>query len=304
MDELDFDLVIIGAGITGLSAALGAYYKNNEKKIAVFGQPYDSHTAKKGEIDNIPGFSKLVGVDLIQQILKQIEDTSITIKHDLVTEVKKEESTFHISNSSGTISSKAIVLATGFPELKYTIKGEKELEYKGVSHCAICDGALYQGRKVAVIGGGNDGARGALFLSRYCRKITLLTSSNSIDCDKRYMQEMTSKEKITLITSAQIQEIVGAMKVESLKYIVDGEAKELSVQGVFIELKDNPDLSFLASLELSVDGNGIIQTDNNNKTNILGLFAAGKVRGLHDYTSILAGDGYKAGIEAMNYLNP
>lgn len=310
------DIAIIGSGLTGISAAVAAYSVNPDLKIKLFGIPFDSNTAKKGEIENIPGLNKVVGVDFIQQLVDQVESlnteftqdegpaSALELTHEMVKSVSKKENEFEIITEEKSIEAKVIIIATGLPELKHTVKGEDDFVHKGVSHCAVCDGALYRGKKVAIIGKGNFVARGALFLRKYCRKITLLCPTSELTCDKRFLKKLQSSENIVLKTGIDMNsiEISGAQIVQGLRYQEEDEIKDISIGGVFIELKDKPDFSIYADLDLEKTTDGFIQTDENNSTNIEGIFAAGTVKGELDYAPILMGDGYRTGVHAADFL--
>ncbi len=322
MSNNSCDLAIIGSGLTGMSVAIAAYCKNPDLAIKLFGIPYDSNTAKKGEIENIPGIAKTVGVDFIQQLVEQLQNlnsefaqdidsseivqnaTKLDVTNEIVDSISKTKAGFNIVTEQQSIDAKAIVISTGLPELKHTIKGEDEFVHKGVSHCAVCDGALFRGRKVVIIGKGNFVARGALFLRKFCRKITLLCPENKLDCDSRFLKKIEGSSNINVKYSINLEdiEIFGNQTVEGLRYQAENEMKEISVNAVFIELKDIPDLSFAESLGIELTEEGFIKTNNFNATNIDGLYATGTVKGELDYAAILMGDGYKTGINVVEHL--
>ena len=330
------DIAIIGSGLTGLSVAIAAYNKNPDLKIKLFGIPFDSNTAKKGEIENIPGINKIVGVDFIQQLVEQVQSLNLEFTHDkissevkdespkeeivpeikqefpaleitnlMVNSISKSDKGFNILTEQQTVEAKTIVISTGLPELKHTIKGEDEFVHKGVSYCAVCDGALFRGRKAAIIGSGNFVARGALFLRKYCRKTTLLCPDESLNCDKRFLRKLEVSSNINIKYNINLNtiEIFGSQIVEGLRFQEENEVKELSVNVVFIEMKDKPNLNFTESLGLELSDDGLIKTDEFNSTNIAGIYAAGTVKGEMDYAAILMGDGYKTGISIAEYLD-
>jgi len=336
MSNGNCDLAIIGSGLTGLSAAIAVYYKNPDITIKLFGIPFDSNTAKKGEIESIPGISKVIGVDFIQQLVEQAQSLNLefvqdkitseqiegTPKEEIMLEAKQEfptlditnemvksitrnEKGFNIVTEQKYIETKSVIISTGLPELKHTIKGEDEFVHKGVSHCAVCDGALYRGRKVAIIGMGNFVARGALFLRKYCKKITLLCPNENINCDKRFLKKLNTSPNIKIKYDIDLEsiEIHGNQTVEGLRYHEENEIKELSLNAVFIELKDKPDLKFVETLGLEITDEGFIKTDMFNSTNVEGIYATGTIKGELDYSAILMGDGYKTGIRAAEYLD-
>ncbi len=335
MSNNNCDLAIIGSGLTGLSAAIAAYCKNPDLKIKLFGIPFDSNTAKKGEIENIPGINKIVGVDFIQQLVEQVQSLNLEftqekissehmdgipketimegikqdfpvldITNDMVKFISSSEKGFNIITEQQSIETKSIIIATGLPELKHTIKGEDKFVHKGVSHCAVCDGALFRGKKVVIIGIGNFVARGALFLRKYCRKITLLCPNDNLECDKRFLRKLETSSNIKIKYNIDLSsiEIYGNQTVEGLRYQEESEIKELSLNGVFIELKDKPDLSIVSDLNIEKTEEGFIKTQVNNSTNIKGVFAAGTIRGELDYAPVLMGDGYKTGLFVIDYL--
>ncbi len=323
----DCDLAVIGAGITGLSAAIGAHFRNPKLKIKVFGLPFDSNTAKKGELRNFPGWDEIIGLDLIQRVVDHTDKFHMEYMADLTHETAKEEDQklnkemkiiekvdsqvtaisktnegFNISTDDSNVKARAIVLALGCPDLKYSIKGEKELEHKGVSHCAVCDGTLFRGKKVCIIGDGNIAARGALFLHKYCRKITILCPNSQFNCDSKHKFKLLKSDKVKVILNVKNIEILGSQIVESVKFQVENEEQVISVNGVFVELKDKPDLIVLKNMNIEINDQNFIIVDQKNSTNLEGVFAAGTVRGEMEYAPVVMGDGYKAGVNAANFL--
>ncbi len=309
------DLAIVGSGLTGMSAALAAYSRNSDQTIKIFGIPYDSNTAKKGEIENILGINKVVGVDYIQQIITQIENLNaefakenepnkLEFINEDVTVITKNGTQFQVITESRNIEAKAVIISTGLPELKHTIKGEDNFVHKGVSHCAVCDGALFRGKKVAIIGEGNFVARGALFLRKYCRKVTIICPNSTLDSDNRFLKKLSKSQNISFKYNIDLKtaEIFGSQLVEGVRFQEDGENTELTVNAIFVELKDKPDLIFLKDISLNLTENGYIIKDSKNATSIEGIFTAGSISGEMDYIPILMGDGYKAGIYATEYL--
>jgi thioredoxin reductase len=324
MGKNSCDLAIIGSGLTGMSAAIAAYSRNPDLTIKLFGIPFDSNTAKKGEIENIPGINKVIGVDYIQQLTDQIqslntefsgkeinvetdqgeEDFNLDITNEIVQSISRDDTGFLIKTEDQAYNAISVVLSTGLPELKHTIKGEDNFVHKGVSHCAVCDGALYRGKKVVIIGYGNTVARGALFLRKYCRKVSILCPDNNLNCDLRFLKKLKSSQNVIIKTNVNLDsiEITGMQLVQGLKYVDEGELKEISVGGVFIELKDKPNLAILDDLNLELTNDSFIKTNDDNSTSIQGIFAAGTVKGEVDYAPVLMGDGYKTGVNAANYL--
>ncbi|MHA1686039.1 MAG: NAD(P)/FAD-dependent oxidoreductase [Candidatus Heimdallarchaeaceae archaeon] len=298
MSKNVFDLVIIGAGISGMSAALGAFFANPQITLKIFGKPFESNTAKQGEINNFPGYKKIIGVEFIQNIVDQVRDLGIEVSYDEVKALSRiGEEDFLIETENGRVHAKRIILATGLPELKNTIKGEEQFEFKGVSYCAVCDGALFRGKKVAILGYGNVVGRGTLFLRKYCRKITVLCPKEDLGCDGYYMNEIEKSENIKVVYNVEPLEVYGTQLIQGIKYKTpDGETHDLSVHSLFIELKDKPDLSILKGVDIKLNNDGFVSASEIGETNIKGLYAVGAIKGLEDYAVIHAGDGFKVGL--------
>ncbi len=332
-DKDIIDVAIVGAGLGGLSAAIAIYSRNPDLKIRLFGLPYDSNTAKKGDIEIIPGIKKVVGVDYIGQILEHIEvlnkeyakffaskdkqpeganndeldedSKRISVINEEVKSIEKEDELFIIKAEDSSIVSRTVILAMDLPELKYTMKGEKELEHKGVSYCAVCDGALFRGKKVAIIGLDNFAARGALFLRRYCRKVSVLVPSAQMDIDNRFLRKLQLSSNVKLIYNVDLDsvQIKGEQVVNSISFKAGGEEKELTINAVFIEMKRRPDLSILKNISVNTTKEGFIITNYDKSTEVKGLFATGIITGEKDYSPILMGDGFKAGLAVSEFLS-
>ncbi|MHA1305274.1 MAG: NAD(P)/FAD-dependent oxidoreductase [Candidatus Heimdallarchaeaceae archaeon] len=228
----------------------------------------------------------------------------IDITNEIASSIRKLNSLFLISTEDESVRAKAVILSTDLPELKYTIEGERKFENKGVSYCAVCDGALFRGKKTCIIGEDNFAARGALFLRKFCRKVTILCPSSTLSIDNRFLRKLKASPNVKIKYNVDLTktEILGNQFVQAIKFVENGEEKELSVNAVFIEMKDKPNLSILKDLDVETNEEGFIITNADKLTNIPGFFAAGVITGEMDYTAILMGDGYKAGVKAAEYL--
>lgn len=292
-----YNLVIVGAGISGMSATIGAYFAYPKMSIKVFGRPFESNTAKQGDINNYPGFTKIGGIDLIQNTMDQISNLKLDISEEEVKGISKDGDKFKIETRKQEVYADNVILAIGLPELKNTIKGEKQFEFKGVSYCAVCDGALFRGKKVAILGYGNVVGRGTLFLRRYCRKITVLCPKDNLECDGYYLDEIEKSDNIKVEYNVEPIEVYGTQLIQGIKYKTNGEEKDLSVHSLFIELKGKPDLSILKDMEIKTNDEGYLEVSETGETSIPGLYAVGAITGLEDYAIIHAGNSFKVGLE-------
>jgi thioredoxin reductase (NADPH) len=280
----NYDIIIIGAGGTGLAAAM--YAARLGQKTLVFGKNQGSELPIGGVItttnivENYPGFQKLTGTELA----KKIEDHArsydlVTIKEEPVTKVtKKGEKNFEVVGEKETYNAKAVIFATGTKWKKLDVPGSKEFENKGVNYCALCDGPLFKKKVVALVGGSDSAAKDALVLAEYCEKVYIIYRGEKIHPEPINLKRIEDNKKIEIINNTNIIEIKGKTFVE--KIILDKhykKSKNLTVSAVFVAI-GHIILSDLAK-EMKVKTNkvGEIITNKLAQTSLNGVFAAGDV---------------------------
>jgi thioredoxin reductase (NADPH) len=256
------------------------------------------------EIENYPGFpSGLQGWELADKFAAHLENYPLERINDEVREIELGTGIHTITVGDEKIQAKSIVLATGSRYRKLGIPGEERLLGKGVSYCALCDGNFFRDRDVAVIGGGNSALEEALYLARLVNKIYLIHRREDFRGLVCYQDKCFKHEKIEVMRSTVVEEIVGAGEVESLALhnVVTDERSQLAIDGAFIFVGFEPIMDFVPDA-VAKDRNGII-TDVEMRTNIPGVFAAGDIRSkLCRQVASAVGDGATAATAAFSYL--
>lgn len=279
MKKYEFDAIILGGGPAGLSA--GIYLARANVKTAIIdtsmigGQP-----ANYLEIENYPGFCSIGGYELMEKFEEHLDKFGVEkfemqeiIFVDLCSEKKLIKTTDYI------FESKTVIIACGASCKKLGIKGEKEFLGRGVSYCAICDGAFYQNKTVAVVGGGNSALEEALYLTKFAKKVYLIHRRNEFRADKIVQERVLNNDKIEVVLNSSPLEIYGNNTVEKLilKDTQTSEVSEIIVDGVFPYIGYSPNIECIAH-QLQQDVNGFIITDETMKTSEKGVFAVGDIR--------------------------
>ena len=303
------DLIIIGAGPAGVSAAI--YAARQKLNFLVISKEMGGQIARKAvDIENYPGFDKISGPDLIKTFEEQLKTNKIEVVFDEVLEVERpkgsSDNKFIISTELGEkYESLAVIVATGSNPRPLGVEGEKEFIGKGVSYCALCDGPVFRDKTVAVIGGGNCGFETALFLSNYVKKIYILEFFNYCKADEGNKDLITKSGKIEVLTSVKVLKIQGDKFVKSLTYqdLISGKEQKLDVEGVFIEIGNLPATAFVKDLVDFSEKNEIVTDLESYATRTPGLFAAGDCnKGRYKQIVAAAGEGAKASLAAYDYL--
>lgn len=264
------DLIIIGAGPAGLSAAVyAARYKLNFQIIGkqpggVMGEAYD--------VQNYPGVPETTGSELVSKMTEQLEGLGVKLITEDVVSAVKEDGGFKITTNANEYQAKNILLALGAKRNKLGVPGEEELCGKGVSYCATCDGFFFKDKTIAVVGGGDSAAGAAVYLSNLAKKVYLLVRRDELRADPSWQERIAENEKIEVLYKTQVSEIVGTEKVEKLKLNTN---KELEVDGIFIEIGETPQSILFDGLNIKRDHQGYVEVHANQRTSINGVWAAG-----------------------------
>lgn len=299
-----YDLIIIGAGPAGLSAAL--YASRQNLKTLVLSKDLGGQTAMSSNMENYPGAIKLSGFKLIKIFEQQAESFGAEIILNSVRKIIKQDNDFLITTDDNkTYKSKSIILAFGRVPKKLNVKGEKEFLNKGVTYCATCDASLFTGKNVAVVGGGNAAVDAALLLSQVANKVYLIHRRDEFRAENLLVERIKNNSKIELVLSSVIEEIKGDNFVDTviIKNLSNNQVSKIKIQGVFIEVGFEMKSDFIKQF-VKLNEIGEIIIDKLNQTSLPGVFAAGDVTIIpFKQTIISAGQGAIAALSAYNYVN-
>lgn len=300
-----YDLIIIGAGPAGVSAAV--YAARQKLNLLVISKDIGGQVARKAvDIENYLGFAKISGPDLSKVFEDQLKINSVEVVAGEVLKVDKSGQNFTLSTElGGKYEARAVVIATGGDPRPLEAEGEKEFIGKGVSYCALCDGPVFKDKIVAVVGGGNSGFETALFLSNYVKKIYILEFGKQVRADQENQALVTKIKKAEIITNAKVLKIQGEKFVNSLIYqdLASNSEKKLDVSGVFIEIGNSPATAFVKNLVDFSERDEIITDLETYQTKTPGLFAAGDCnKGKYKQIVAAAGEGAKAALAAYEYI--
>lgn len=301
---MNYDVVIIGAGPGGMTAALYAARSNLSVLLLEKGLP-GGQMNNTAEIENYPGFESILGPDLSMKMLAGTEKFDVALKYDTVEKIEEQDALKKVVGSNETYLSRTVIIATGAVHRTLNVEGEEKYSGMGVSYCAVCDGAFFRNKELLVVGGGDSAVEEAIYLTQFASKVTIVHRRDALRAQKIIQERAFNNEKIFFEWDAVIDEIKGdAMKVTSaiLKNPKTEETKEVSADGVFIYVGLDPITEPFLDLGI-VNDQGWIETDNRMRTAVSGIFAIGDVREkeLRQITTAV-GDGSIAGQEAYKYI--
>ena len=299
-----YDLIIIGAGPAGLSAAI---YASRARLSAVVieqnfvngGQIIDTY-----EIDNYPGLPGISGMDLAAKMAEHAEKLGVETVYGFVQNLDLTGPVKKVETDEGTYEAKAVIMASGATHSKLGAQGENQFAGMGVSYCATCDGAFYRGKDVLVVGGGDVAVEDAIFLARGCNKVYVVHRRDELRAAKILQESLLSLPNVEMVWNSNLRSVNGGMKVESATVVnkLDQSERTIPVSGVFIAVGITPRSEF-ARNHVSMDEKGYIIADETGATSVPGVFAAGDVRTkqLRQVVTAVA-DGANAVTSAEKYL--
>lgn len=270
---MKYDLIIIGGGPAGLSAAIYAgRYKIN---TLILSKNIGGVAATAYKICNYPSYSNIKGFELMKKFTEHVNDVGIPIKYEEVIKIEKKTKDFKISTEKNEYECKKIIFASGTKRIRLNIPGEGKFLGKGVSYCTICDAFFFKNKNVVVIGGSYAALSSALLLSEYASKVYIIYRGKEFFRPEPVMVDMIKKEKkIESIFNEEVIEVDGKESVESIKL---KSGKTIKVDGVFIEAGSVPETNLLSGIGVKLSENGYVITDKNQRTNVEGLYSAGDV---------------------------
>ena len=299
-----YDIIIIGAGPAGLSAAIYAVRARLnaiviEQNFVNGGQVLDAST-----VDNYPGIPGISGIDLAAKMAEHAEKLGVRTEYGIVRSMDLAGPVKKVTTDEGTFEAKTLIIASGAAHSKLGVQGEEQYAGMGVSYCATCDGAFYRNKEVLIAVDGDTGAKDALFLARGCSKVYVVYKNAELRAAGFLQEDLRSLPNVEMIPNSFVRSITGGMKVEAVTVFnrTDKSSRTIPVSGVFIAVGSSPRSEFTSN-HLAMDEKGYIIADETCATGIPGVFAAGDVRTkqLRQIVTAVA-DGANAVTSVQKYL--
>jgi thioredoxin reductase (NADPH) len=300
-----YDLIIIGAGAAGLAA--GIYAARSGLATVIIEEKLSGGTTGDAPIvENYPGFASIEGAELADKMTTHCRKTGVTIRElESVTALTLQGEKKIVKTARTEYEAQAIVIATGSHYKELGAKGEKEFRGKGVSYCGVCDGPLFKGKNVMVVGGGNSAAITTLYLSGLAANVTVVHRREAFRCEEAYVKDIQTKHNVQILWNGEIREIKGDKVVEKV-LIQDnktGDMRELPVNAVFVQVGEAPNSQTAKQSGIETDEQGYIKTDMYQRANIPGVYAAGDVTNQPvKQVGTAVGQGITAALEAYGYI--
>ncbi|CAI2644012.1 Thioredoxin reductase [Apilactobacillus kunkeei] len=300
-----YDVIIIGAGPGGMTSALYASRANLSVMMIDRGI-YGGQMNNTAEIENYPGFKSILGPDLAKEMYESSTNFGAKYEYGTVESIEDKGDSKIVTTDQGSYEAAAVIIGTGSQYRKLGVPGEDEYGGRGVSYCAVCDGAFFKNREVVVVGGGDSAISEALYLAGLASKVTVIHRRDQLRAQKVIQDRAFANDKIEFIWDTNVTEVVGDdMKVTGVKTINNktNEEGEVAASGVFIYVGNNPMTEPFSNLNIT-DEKGWIKTNERMETSVKGIFAIGDVREkeLRQVTTAV-GDGGIAGQNAFEYVS-
>jgi NADH-dependent peroxiredoxin subunit F len=295
-----YDLIIIGAGPAGITAAVYAARQNMD--VMVLSKDVGGQAAWSGDIENYTGYQFITGPELAGKFEEHLRKYRIALhENEGVVELKKDGAAVTVRTDKAGYTARTVIIASGKRTKELNVPGEKEFKNRGLTYCATCDGPLFSGKDVAVIGGGNSALDATLQLIGIAKNISIINITAAVGGDSIMREKAESAKNVSIYNDARVTAVLGDKFVNAIKFNKDGTEKVLPVQGVFVEIGLTPNSEF--AKDVAKNDWGEIKVDSTNATNIPGVFAAGDVTDVPEKQIIIAaGEGAKATLSVFRYI--
>ena len=298
-----YDTIIIGAGPAGMTAALYAARSNLKVALIEGGLP-GGQMNNTSDIENYPGYANISGPELAEKMFEPLENLGVEHLYGFVENIENHGDVKKVITDDQEFETRTVIVATGSKHRLLGVPGEEELNSRGVSYCAVCDGAFFRDQDLLVVGGGDSAVEEAIFLTQFAKTVTIVHRRDELRAQKVLQDRAFANDKINFIWDSVVREIKGENRVESvvIENVKSGQVTEHAFGGVFIYVGLDPVSDFTKDLHIQ-DHAGWIVTDDHMKTSVAGVFAVGDVRqkDLRQVTTAV-GDGAIAGQEAYKYI--
>ncbi|TAN60887.1 thioredoxin-disulfide reductase [bacterium] len=295
-----YELIIIGAGPAGITAAIYAVRKRIST-LVITGD-IGGQAALSGDVENYTGYQFISGPELALKFEEHLRRFDIVLKEkEEVRQLNKLDDVVRVRTDKGVYEGKSVIIASGKRSRELGVPGEKEFKNKGLTYCATCDAPIFAGKDVAVIGGGNSALDAAIQLIKIARKIYIINAAGQLTGDPVMRDIVLQSPKASVFNSSHVTAILGEKMVNAIKIKKDNTEETLSVQGVFVEIGLMPNSEFSGDVEKNRYGE--IKVNPYNETSIPGIFAAGDVTDVPEKQIVIAaGEGSKAALSVFKYL--
>ena len=302
-EKTRYDLIIIGAGPAGITA--GVYAARKQIDTLIITRDIGGQAMWSSGIENYLGYIYISGVELVQKFEEHLRTFDIKLDFARVTALSRANATFRVDTEDGRrFAAQSVIVGSGKSPRLLNVPGEKEFTGRGVTYCSTCDGPLFAGMDVAVVGGGNSGLDAVVQMMKICPKVYLIEVEDELRADEIMREQARAAENVEILTGTAVKEIHGDAFVHSITAtnVHSGEARVLDVKGVFVEIGLAPNTGFVKDV-VRLNERGEIPVDCGARTSIPGLYAAGDATDVPQKQIICAaGDGAKAALGAYSYL--
>ncbi|MCP3685627.1 MAG: FAD-dependent oxidoreductase [bacterium] len=267
-----YDLIILGGGAAGLTAAI--YAVRYRLKTLIISKDVGGLILEAHKVENWPGVKSTTGNDLMKDFKEHALKLGVEIAEGEIVDIEKKDNVELKDNKGKIYESKSLILALGTQRRKLNVQGEAEFLGKGVSYCAVCDAPFFKDKTVAVIGGNDSAANAALLLAEHAKKVYIIYRKEKIRAEPINLERVEKSEKIEIINNSNVTEITGTNFVEKAKL---DSGKEIELNGIFIEIGSTPTTVLLSKIKVETDDRGYIKVNEKMETNAEGVFAAGDI---------------------------
>ena len=300
MAEEFYDLIVIGAGPAGITAAI--YAARKKMDFLVLTTNIGGQVTYASEVENYTGFQYISGEELATKFYEHLKRFNFDLKMEEVKSIKPSNDVFSVKTDYANYLGRTVIVATGRRPRELNVPGEREFKNRGVTYCATCDAPLFEDMDVAVVGGGNAGLEAVLQLTKIASKIYLIEITPQLKADPILIDKALASGRVEVWTSTKVLEITGEKTVNGIKVQKNGETILLPVQGVFVEIGSVPNSEMVDFVEKNQFGEIVVNCAC--ETSYPGLFAAGDVTNVPEKQIIVAaGEGCKAALSAFRYLS-
>lgn len=299
-----YDIIIIGSGPAGLTAAL--YALRADKRVLVLEKEnFGGQITFSPKVENYPAFMQISGNELAQKLMDQVMEHGADIELGEVTGIVCEPDRKKVLCTDEVYEARAVIIATGSRHRQLGLEGENELIGAGISYCAVCDGAFFNSQNVAIVGGGNTALQEAVLLSDICHEVTVIQNLPMLTGEGRLIRAIEVKPNVRVIYDSLVTGLVGEESLRAVRVLntVTDEEQELAVDGLFVAIGQKPENEPFSSL-VELDANGYVLAGEDCKTSAPGIFVAGdcRTKGVRQVTTAVA-DGATAALAACRYLD-